>query len=572
MSVPTSKKLEGAALAPLVYWLLVICGLAGITVLRFGSYGAFVTSDDVFALWAGSVVGIGLGQLTSFFRVRAWVPAVLAMFGFWFVLPIAFLVLDGIFGATAQTFLLAFLPASICGYLSLSERGALVAFWYPAVLWMVVILDGPVPGVLDGKFALPFVVGLAALFVVYLRARETRRVAIWKAHANERLAEAKPRTVLRASPLRAASQHVWSAMVGASALVMTAWIAPHLWETAKDPWRAPSAAAHAYPQPRAYAAAAGVRCCPVDGKQREHVKEYFPLKNGRDVDDDSGLTGACQVCPSANPFAGSAEVGTWHYVGSPGSGLSGTVGDNSLASWGDAYGSYGSYGASAPSTSVTTPPTTPATYDPLTYDPVATPPPVTPIAPAAVTPPPPPPVEPAKPASPATAPPLPDAPAPPAAAKTSASLAAPPAATSATSITLPAPWKSSLGLCTLAFAFILFSRASRRALTLRHLARPFWNESLDQRISNHWQRMLIGLRDAGLQPARDEQPQAFARRIGIDGMSTCATILERVRHGVRVDADDLTTMAAAADGVFRAARERAGTAGRATAWLRAPMV
>jgi hypothetical protein len=112
----------------------------------------------------------------------------------------------------------------------------------------------------------------------------------------------------------------------------------------------------------------------------------------------------------------------------------------------------------------------------------------------------------------------------------------------------------------------------RRALTLRHLARPFWNESLDQRISNHWQRILIGLRDAGLQPRTDEQPGVFARRVGIEGLETCATILERVRHGVRVDADDLTEMSASANRVFSSAQQRAGLAGRATAWLRWPMV
>ena len=136
------------------------------------------------------------------------------------------------------------------------------------------------------------------------------------------------------------------------------------------------------------------------------------------------------------------------------------------------------------------------------------------------------------------------------------------------SIAMPAPWQSSLVLCTFAFGFILFARAMRRALTLRHLAHPFWNESFDQRISNHWERMLVGLRDAGLEPGAEEQPLAFANRIGIEGMEACATILERVRHGVRVDSEDLTNMRASADSVFRTARKRAGFFGRATAWLR----
>jgi hypothetical protein len=120
-------------------------------------------------------------------------------------------------------------------------------------------------------------------------------------------------------------------------------------------------------------------------------------------------------------------------------------------------------------------------------------------------------------------------------------------------------------------ALHLALRAVRRQLTLRHLARPFWRETLDQRVSNHWQRMLIGLRDAGIHPKGDEQPQALAKRVGIEGMSTCATILERVRHGVRVDADDLAAMDAAAATVYHAAREKAGAGARAAALVRSPL-
>ena len=100
------------------------------------------------------------------------------------------------------------------------------------------------------------------------------------------------------------------------------------------------------------------------------------------------------------------------------------------------------------------------------------------------------------------------------------------------------PWKSVLVLCGSVLGLHLLVRALRRKLTLRHLARPFWAETLDQRISNHWERMLIGLRDAGIHVATDEQPEALAKRVGIEGMETCATILERVRHGVRVDTED----------------------------------
>jgi hypothetical protein len=134
-----------------------------------------------------------------------------------------------------------------------------------------------------------------------------------------------------------------------------------------------------------------------------------------------------------------------------------------------------------------------------------------------------------------------------------------------------APWKSMLLFCWSAIALHIVLRAVRRRLTLRHLKRPFWRETLDQRISNHWERMLVGLRDAGIQPGANEEPAVFARRMGIEGMATCATILERVRHGVRVDASDLDQMNAAASDVYREGRRRAGVVGRAAAWLRWPL-
>ena len=97
-------------------------------------------------------------------------------------------------------------------------------------------------------------------------------------------------------------------------------------------------------------------------------------------------------------------------------------------------------------------------------------------------------------------------------------------------------------------------RPIRRLITLRHLRRPFWDETVDQRASNSWQLALIGLRDAGWHATSSEAPRQFARRAGVDGLDRCATILERVRHGVRVDAGDLDEMRIgyAADSAARA--------------------
>ena len=115
-------------------------------------------------------------------------------------------------------------------------------------------------------------------------------------------------------------------------------------------------------------------------------------------------------------------------------------------------------------------------------------------------------------------------------------------------------------------------RPLRRILTLRHLRRPLWPEPTDQRVSNLWQLALVGLRDAGVCGAPGEPPQALARRSGLDDMGTCATVLERARHGVRLDAGDLEAMDRAAASVYRAARQPLGWTARAASWLRWPLV
>jgi hypothetical protein len=114
-------------------------------------------------------------------------------------------------------------------------------------------------------------------------------------------------------------------------------------------------------------------------------------------------------------------------------------------------------------------------------------------------------------------------------------------------------------------------RPLRRLLTVRHLGLGLWPEAVDQRVSNLWQLALVGLRDAGWHAVPGEQPRDLARRVGLEGMETCAAVLERVRHGVRVDAEDLAAMTRAAHGVYQAARGRAGWAARASSWLRWPL-
>jgi len=114
-------------------------------------------------------------------------------------------------------------------------------------------------------------------------------------------------------------------------------------------------------------------------------------------------------------------------------------------------------------------------------------------------------------------------------------------------------------------------RPLRRWIVLRHLRRPFWDETVDQRASNSWQLALIGLRDAGWRATSSEAPREFARRVGIDGLERCATILERVRHGVRLDTGDLDEMSGLADAAYASARSHTAWTARALSWLRWPL-
>jgi hypothetical protein len=133
-------------------------------------------------------------------------------------------------------------------------------------------------------------------------------------------------------------------------------------------------------------------------------------------------------------------------------------------------------------------------------------------------------------------------------------------------------WLLWLGIAALVFQLVtLMLRPVRRLLTLRHLRRPFWDETVAQRISNAWQLALIGLRDAGWRPGATEAPQELAKRVGVDGLDRCATILARARHGIGIDTDDLGDMSTSADAAYRAARAGLGTVARAIGWLRWPL-
>jgi hypothetical protein len=114
-------------------------------------------------------------------------------------------------------------------------------------------------------------------------------------------------------------------------------------------------------------------------------------------------------------------------------------------------------------------------------------------------------------------------------------------------------------------------RPLRRALVIRHLRSPLWPETVDQRVSNAWQLALIGLRDAGYRCDGSESPREFAHRVGVSGLDRCATILERTRYGVAIDAEDLADMQTSSSTVYGEARSRAGAFARAASQLRWPL-
>lgn len=596
--------IKGTGTAPLLYWLAVICGLTGLTVLRIDEL------DKVVPVWFGAIVGIALGQLIAVLRIRVWTTALVALMSSWIIGPAIYVGLCELFGfgADTETALMALLPAFICGYASLTERGGLLAFWYPAMLWMLVILDGESADAFAPRSYLPMAIGLGVFFVAFLRARETRRASLWRAYSHERLAKPGESSVLSGSPVRGMSQLAFTALMGGGAFLLAAWIAPNLFQ--KD--RQLHIKASAMPPAPRYSQDSNMPCCP-ESWETEKVHEYMPLKHERETSNRSKL--ACTYCPAPVPTEDWGPYATYHGSGIREMGPTVMYGysygnynypsteltyaynaDGTVSSSYNTYPGNGHYEHPNPDSNGTwynpspttyTPPSTyvPPTYVPPTYVPPTS---YTYTPPTTYTPPV---VDPPKPVKPnkknpkiATTPVVTPSPVvkpvvvtPPTPKVETPKAPPPPPHVKEVPVVVQTPepqtpWGVVLPLLAGVFLIPMGTRLVRRQATLRHLARPFWNETLDQRISNHWQRMLIGLRDAGIQMRSTEQPGAFAKRIAIKGMDDCATILERTRHGVRLEDGDLDTMGKATDEIYGAARKRAGVAGRIAGAFRWPLV
>jgi hypothetical protein len=585
-----------------------------------------------------------------------------------------------------------FIPAALCGFWSLGDRSALAAFWFPTMLWMLVIVDRT-----SGSDLSPDHIGMALLallalgFFVFLRARESRRVGLWREVSVMPLALVEPAKLLKEPPGRGLARAGWTVMATAITVAITAWVAPLLWQlepvrgehrvvtvamttsapapvivptlhdvTPYAPSRYYEPYTTRYESPVApvvvdhhAAAPVDLPCCPVAEQhvqiKRARVKEYLDLGLGHDdgVEKESPPQSACRACPvetgitvaSGDPVT---PVAPQDWPVAPGPAVlvapievapeivvhekapeptitvhgndDGDVDGDEDGGDGDADGRpsrrhphQGATDDNGPHTRKPKHHRAPHAHAPAgpsaaTQDSAAehasdakpsaavaqapkAPPAAPPSAPAAA--PAAPAVAPSAPAAPApAAPAVPAAPAPavatssptqPAHATSSPAHAAAAAATPTSDAQAHQPpafwhWLVAIGAALLIFQLVTLGlRPLRRLVTLRHLRRPFWPESIDQQVSNSWQLALIGLRDAGWRPDSGEAPRELAARVNIDGVERCAQVLERARHGLGIDAGDLSEIRTQADLAYHSARGRLSRVPRTLSWLRWPL-
>jgi hypothetical protein len=553
-----------ASVSPLVYWLLVVGGLlAAHRVLEH------TDASRAVALWVGAVSGTALGQVAAYKRLPLWLVAtVLPMLAIAIVWSALVLDLGLLRGHDCDPFqdlqlwLMAFFPAVLCGWASLSERGGLAAFWFPSSLWAVAILDSADAGTLGGARSAAHLGVLAVLFVAFLVARERRRVALWQSHAATRLSVMRPAAVLRQSPARSVAQAAWVAATTAATVALTTWVAPHLWQTEKAgtttvaPVSSPGGAVgHADGVAGVAGAATCCREAPPVEVESHRLREYLPLLKAHEDRAYPTAPVACVPCRDGVPIdtapTGVAPTGVPSLADAGSCGVAAPAAQGSLGTAPALVGPTPAVPGSPHVSPGHAPPPAPPVAEPLAPAQVQAPPtPEPPLLPSAAAP------APAHEQPPATPPP------PDHVAAASAALQAPEAR--------PVAWL--LALVVSALLVQLALRPLRRAVTLHHLREPLWPEAVDQRVSNLWQLVLVGLRDAGWRALPGEPPQDLARRVALPGADTCARVLERTRHGARLDAGDVEAMKHAAGSVYRSARGRSGRLARLLSWLRWPLV
>jgi len=542
-----------------IYWLTLLGGLVLFTATHSDS-------AVIAALWTGAVGGTLLGQYLAFHNFRLWIAVLCIAAALLYCAPLVSL------GEASTPLWESFVPAALCGFWALGDRSALAAVWFPTVVWMLTILDRSDRTALGGPGAI-LLGAIAALFVCFLYVRESRRIALWHSVGAEPIAPAAPAELLREPPGRQLARAAWSLSIGALTVAITVWLVPPLWhsETLGGP-----------PARLAGAGPGGRPCCPAAGAETHstRIKEYLDLGLGHGADVVEPVDGVdCRRCAGpatvtaargdtpvvartpgaagsggAGPVTGRTSV-TARYTGSPGravaSGSSyvppGEPGPGPAVDVGDP--------ADAPAAAVE--PGDPTRVAPDPWRPAA----AAPASPPVAAPPAPPPAR---------------VPAPTWAPPRSAGASGPPTAQSRELADLVGPSLAHWLIFAVVAAVVsqlvrLGLRPLRRLVTLRHLRRPFWDETVAQRVSNAWQLALVGLRDAGWRTGPGEPPRDLAHRTRVDGLDHCATILERARHGVGLDAGDLAEMQTSADTAYHTARTGLGGLPRLLAWLRWPL-
>lgn len=602
MKASTSKVLA-------VYWALLAFGMALYTSVRSEAL------DVLAPVWVGAIAGTVLGQLLALKRIRIWLVI-------WLVIATGLVWIPQLPDTIAQRVVwMAYIPAALCGFWCLGDRTSLVAFWFPAVLWMLTILDGTNASAMPDTGGLVLLGGLAVLFLVFLRVREERRIALWRTVSPSPLATSAPVVTLHDGVGARLPRIVWAVVVSALGFAATMWLAPRLWQAETF-----DGGAVAVNMPDDMPTTQiGLPCCPRHATApttRARMKEYFDLGRGHEHVEEPVIETGCQVCN--DEVDGGVIVGANESItGYGGDGGSYPGYDRPRLPYNpppvhdDYYAGGGTYQAQAGGVppSIVTPAHTPTarrTYEPPVIDnaidntrdapapPIAAHPPtpqearpqhVAPIPQPQVLPDTPP-VEQLPPAPPPPAPPAPIVAPPPELPRQlppPQRKLAPQHAASSPPVTAPgeapqirAPshatsfvlqWAAILTASLLMIQIVaLVLRPVRRAIALRHFAQPFWDETVAQRVSNAWQLALVGLRDAGWRTSSHESPAAFAKRVKVDGLDRCATILERARHGIGIDRDDLADMTTSAETAYRSARAQATPAARAVSWMRWPLV
>jgi len=581
--VKTRDRDRLAAPVVVLYWSLLAAGLV--------LYAVVVSTDELKPLALGALLGSAGGTIAALRNVRAWFVLVLLLAAAYVGVPLLRA------NVASDHFWLAFVPSVVCAYASLAERWSLAALWFPVVIWMLTILDRTQGARSIDTLGIVLFGLLAIGFLAFLRARETRRAGLWRRVAAMPLAEPKPARVEREKPMRPLVRTAWSVAFTASTFAFAAFVAPRMWRVETTQHEV----THLAPGGVVANDTLGVPCCPAGELfERSRVREYLDLGRGRENGVDRW--NECQECPSTDELLERfyalerAELRNEYWsedIGSRGY----TAPSDSIAVYGDSWTTHDPIAMPTPTVDpspgeLTAPssgpqpvtetgawrntdpmPTQPQLQVPQDPQPVPSPQQLPQPQPS-----PPPPLQPSP--SPSPLPSASPPPQPPAASAASthstpmhaarpAPMPARPPVASEPPILRWLTWL--LGSALALQLLVLAIRPIRRAVTLRHFRRPYWDETVDQRVSNSWQLALVGLRDAGIRHDAGEQPQELARRVDLPELERCATILERARYGVGLADDDLAGMSEAADAVYRGARARVGWLARAVAWLRWPL-